>query len=107
MSGTEIQPELSGVGKTGSSRESYRAYLASPAWQEKREAAFRRCGGICEGCKSAPATEIHHVTYERFKRELPGDLAALCHACHRKADERQRVEKEIERQESRRRRLWT
>jgi hypothetical protein len=107
MSGTEIQPELSGVGKTGTSRDNYRAYLASPAWQVKREAAFKRCGGICEGCKAAPATEIHHVTYERFKHELPGDIAALCHACHRKADERLRVEKEIEKQASRKRRLWT
>ena len=107
MSGTEIQPELVGVGKTGSSREKYRAYLASPAWQEKRMAAFKRCGCICEGCKSATATEIHHVTYERFKRELPGDLAALCHACHVLADERQRTEKEIAIRESRKRRLWT
>lgn len=107
MSVTEIQPELAGVGKTGSSRENYRSYLASPAWQEKRVAAFKRCGGICEGCKSAPATEIHHVSYERFKRELPGDLAALCHPCHVRADERQRTEKEIALRESRKRRLWT
>jgi len=107
MSSPEIQPELGGVGKPGSSRDSYRAYMASPEWQVKRVAAFKKYGGICEGCKSAPATEIHHLTYKRFKRELPGDIVALCHSCHVKADERQHTEKEIALRESRKRRLWT
>jgi 5-methylcytosine-specific restriction endonuclease McrA len=107
MNNPNIQPELLGVGKTGSSRERYRAYLASPEWQIKRAAAFKKCCGICEDCKSSTATEIHHLTYERFKRELPGDIVALCHSCHVKADERQRTEKEIALRESRKRRLWT
>jgi hypothetical protein len=37
----------------------------------------------CERCKIAPATEVHHLTYERRGREKPADLMALCADCHR------------------------
>lgn len=26
--------------------------------------------------------EVHHLTYERFTRELQEDLITLCHSCH-------------------------
>ena len=107
MSSPEIQPELGGVGKTGSSRERYRAYLASPEWQTKRLAAFTRAGGICELCKSAPAREVHHKSYGSFGNERPEDILALCPPCHRREDEKLRTEREIARMESRKRRLWT
>jgi len=107
VSGTGIQPELPGVGKTGSSRERYRAYLASPAWQAKRIAAFQRSHGICEVCKAAAAREVHHRSYGSFGHERPEDILALCPPSHRREDEKLRIERELALRESRKRRLWT
>lgn len=69
--------------------EQYRAYLASPAWRKRRAAAFARAGDKCERCgipAFAARLEVHHVTYERFGAELPGDLETLCQKCHKTAD---------------------
>ncbi len=107
MSGAGLQPELPAVGKTGSSRDRYRAYLVSPEWQKKRLAAFQRAAGICEVCKRAAAREVHHRSYGSFGNERPEDVMALCSPCHRREDEKLRTEREISRQESRKRRLWT
>lgn len=107
MSGRVLQPELPGAGKTGSSRERYRAYLVSEQWQQKRVAVFHRAGGVCEECRTAPAREVHHKFYGNFGEERLEDLQALCPPCHRRADEKLRMEREIERQQTRKRRLWT
>jgi hypothetical protein len=57
-----------------------------------RQAVAARSGGRCEECGDAPATEMHHVTYQTwmsgelldmFGRETPSDLRHLCHQCHR------------------------
>jgi hypothetical protein len=60
----------------------YRVYLSSPAWYEKRDAAIRGAGGICECCDYFPAAQAHHLTYERIGNELPSDLMAVCSYCH-------------------------
>jgi DNA repair exonuclease SbcCD ATPase subunit len=62
--------------------ESYLAYLRSPEWQRRRLAALRRAGNRCQVCNSSKHLDVHHRTYERFRRELPGDLTVLCRACH-------------------------
>jgi hypothetical protein len=60
----------------------YQWYLNSKFWRERRVAAFRRAKGICEHCKTRPATEVHHRTYLRVFDEHPNDLVALCRPCH-------------------------
>lgn len=107
MSARGTQPELPGAGKTGSSRERYRAYLVSEEWQQKRLAVFRRAGGLCEVCRKAPAREVHHKSYGTFGQERLEDLLALCPPCHRWEDEKLRTEREIQRQQARKRRLWS
>ena len=54
---------------------------------------IKRAGGFCERCfKKTRRYEVHHLTYERFGRELMDDLQALCGSCHRIADmERKRL----------------
>jgi hypothetical protein len=48
----------------------------------------RRAGGRCERCnKRTRYLEVHHLTYERFGRELLTDLQGLCKPCHNLADE--------------------
>lgn len=62
----------------------YNAYLASPEWQARRAKVLKRCGGVCEGCGDAPATEVHHTTYEHVTEEFLFELLGLCHACHKR-----------------------
>ncbi len=59
----------------------YQWYLRSPAWRERRTAAFRRANGNCERC-GEPATEVHHNNYLNLFAERPNDLEALCRKCH-------------------------
>lgn len=62
--------------------KSYRAYLASDVWKNKRERVLKRCGGICEGCGEAKATEVHHFCYDHLFDEFLFELVGLCHNCH-------------------------
>ena len=63
--------------------ERYDAYLDSPAWAHRRQLVLRRAGGICEGCGTEPAREVHHLTYQRVGHEMLFDLVAVCADCHR------------------------
>jgi hypothetical protein len=64
-------------------RDEYRAYLASPAWAELREAILQRARGVCELCHAVPATQVHHVRYpKRFSDDHPDNLLAVCDRCH-------------------------
>lgn len=63
--------------------EWYQSYLASPAWARMRRRVLSRDQGMCQWCH-APATEIHHFTYERVGYETPEDLIALCRECHQR-----------------------
>jgi hypothetical protein len=60
----------------------YRSYIRSPAWKARRIEVIRRAKGICERCHRWPIVNVHHVTYERLGRELPGDLLGVCNLCH-------------------------
>ena len=60
----------------------YAAYLNSPQWQERRQAALRRAGFRCEGCPETDGLEVHHLTYERLGFERTTDLMVLCNVCH-------------------------
>lgn len=64
--------------------KSYSAYLKSDAWKAKRALVLKRCGGVCEGCGVAKATEAHHATYEHLFGEYLFELLGLCHGCHEK-----------------------
>jgi hypothetical protein len=58
-------------------------FLASPRWSEMRRLVLKRANGICEGCLTRRATQVHHVNYDRrFGREMLFDLRAVCGGCH-------------------------
>jgi 5-methylcytosine-specific restriction endonuclease McrA len=63
-------------------RQEYEIYLQTDAWQEKRELVFTRANGMCEGCRQAPACQVHHVTYEHVGNEFLWELVAVCRVCH-------------------------
>ncbi len=64
----------------------YEAYLQSPRWRKKANAAKARALNQCQGC-GRPAGIVtlnaHHRTYVRLGYEVPEDLTVLCQeACH-------------------------
>jgi len=60
----------------------YEAYLQTPQWQLRRRRVLERADFRCEGCRQAPATQVHHLTYKRLGHEMLFDLVAVCDACH-------------------------
>jgi len=69
--------------------EWYSAYLLSPKWHAKRAKVLARDRNTCraEGC-GKPATQVHHLTYERVGDELLDDLVSVCDDCHDKCHPR-------------------
>ena len=63
-------------------RAEYADYLLSTGWQMRRQLVMARQRWICEGCGSARAVDIHHLTYAHFGNELLFELVALCRPCH-------------------------
>lgn len=66
-------------------------YLKSALWRAKRQLVLERSGGRCEGCRSARATQVHHLTYEHWQRELLWELVAVCDRCHEVAHSKPEV----------------
>lgn len=63
-------------------RAQYDAYLRSPEWAQRRQLVVLRAQGLCEGCRSARATDVHHTTYIHAGEEFLFELVALCTTCH-------------------------
>jgi len=57
-------------------------YMRTPQWRSIRVKVFSRCDNWCEGCGDAPATEVHHLTYDRLGAEMLFDLVGVCRSCH-------------------------
>lgn len=76
------QGEVIRESSTARSRDFYLAYLNSPNWRLRRNAALRRVGFRCERCGSKRDLQVHHKTYDRLGAELDSDLEALCLLCH-------------------------
>ena len=62
--------------------EEHADYMKTSEWARLRRAVHEREGGICQGCRNAQGTQAHHLTYERWRKELIIDLAWLCRDCH-------------------------
>jgi 5-methylcytosine-specific restriction endonuclease McrA len=62
--------------------QSYNEYLRSPEWAARRELVLKRENHLCEGCRTARATQAHHTTYQNIGDEFLFELVALCRPCH-------------------------
>jgi len=60
-------------------------YLKSPEWRTLRAKRLGFDRGVCQGCLEAPATQVHHRTYNNIGDELLYQLISLCRPCHEKA----------------------
>lgn len=83
-----FHPDLRGALSDEAFRRSmaYQKYIKSARWRNTREDMFKRFGRRCQRCPATTSLELHHITYERFGRELPRDLEILCTRCHDDAD---------------------
>jgi len=61
---------------------SYKEYMASNTWRNKRRRILKRAKGICERCKIMKAKQVHHKHYKTLYNERDKDLIALCGICH-------------------------
>lgn len=62
----------------------YRAYLDSAEWRELRYRVLERDGHKCQSCLSAPATQVHHMTYRYYNagHDSALFLRSVCRSCH-------------------------
>lgn len=58
-------------------------------WRRLRSRVLERDNWTCRSCGGV-ATEVHHLTYERFGEERPSDLVAYCAACNQ-AEREERI----------------
>jgi hypothetical protein len=63
-------------------RKWYTEYLQTDAWKERRRLVLQRTGGLCEGCRQEPASEVHHLSYNHVGNEFLWELVAICRWCH-------------------------
>ena len=78
-------------GNGNSKRRDFEKRFRRSDWKRLRAQVLDRADFTCQnqGC-GEPATEVHHLTYERFGDERIGDLAASCGPCNL-AEREQRI----------------
>lgn len=73
----------------------YDAYIRSARWKNICTLKKKEAGNKCERCgHSSARLEVHHLTYERFKRESFTDLRVLCKECHEIEDKKRKMAQE-------------
>lgn len=77
---------MAGGGRFKEGNPAYDRYIHSAAWRKKADACLERDGFVCQVC-GGRATDVHHLTYDRFGHEDLSDLVSLCRKCHSKAEE--------------------
>ncbi len=63
-------------------QQKYADYLKTPEWRTARRLVLKRANGLCEGCLTSPATQVHHLSYAHVYREFLFELVAICDHCH-------------------------
>lgn len=72
-----------GEPKKSHKSSAYRGYMTSPDWYKKR-AQYFATPGLPKTCLVCGVREVdlHHLTYERFRKEEMKDLVPLCRPHH-------------------------
>jgi hypothetical protein len=64
----------------------YEKYIHSTEWRKIADSRMKLDNYTCCVC-GKPASDVHHLTYDRFGNEDVDDLVSLCRKCHNKAEE--------------------
>jgi len=62
-------------------KESYKEYLLSDDWKEKRRKKLRSTNK-CGICASTKQLDVHHLNYRNWTDVQQSDLRVLCRKCH-------------------------
>lgn len=62
-------------------------YLQSSTWREKRLLVLQRDNWICQSCRTAKATDVHHLNYDHIRNEPLFELVSVCRRCHEAIEE--------------------
>lgn len=63
----------------------YERYIHSAQWRQTADKRLEMDNHLCCVCGGS-ATDVHHLTYDRFRNEAMDDLVSLCRKCHRQAE---------------------
>lgn len=78
-------------------KEQYINYINSKEWKDFRLSIIKERGYKCEKCgNEKKVIHAHHLTYERFMKELPEDIQLLCVTCHEQVHQKPKKKKVIE-----------
>jgi hypothetical protein len=80
----DIQKKLRDIFRLKLDKDSYKEYLCSFHWKEKRKEAINFYGNKCSICGSYRKINVHHKSYTNLGHEPLEDLVVLCHTCHEK-----------------------
>ena len=67
-------------------RNPYKRYLHTKAWETKRKRIFKIKGTRCSRC-GRRATQVNHETYKRLFHEKIRDLEPICRNCNKQEKE--------------------
>jgi hypothetical protein len=61
----------------------YEEYLRHPTFREVRRAAMDSARWLCQRCKTARATQVHHLRYPPWGTfDVVENLLPVCYRCH-------------------------
>jgi hypothetical protein len=60
----------------------YKEYIKSKFWEERKNSFYKTVGRLCAVCGSTNQMSVHHLKYGKFGKERDEDLVALCWSCH-------------------------
>ncbi len=75
---------------------SYKTYIKSQSWEDRKSALFRERPRKCEMCGSCKYIQVHHLRYDKalFGSEPSKDLAILCSFHHQDFHDKYKVQKD-------------
>lgn len=62
--------------------KSYKLYIKSKFWEERKNAFYQIHGHKCAICGSSYKMSVHHLKYGKYGEEQDEDLVGLCWSCH-------------------------
>lgn len=63
--------------------KTYKEYLRHPEFLRVRALAMEKAKRVCQDCKLAFASEVHHLKYPKWGTfDNVENLIPICHLCH-------------------------
>lgn len=72
---------------TNETVETYKDYLNTKHWLNKKESFKKTVINECMLCKSKDHLHVHHLTYKNIGNESNSELSLLCRECHYQSHE--------------------